>query len=161
MQGYLNDAELTRETIIDGWLRTGDLGLIDASGHLKLVGRAKNMIVTSGGKNVYPEDIESKFDGVEKCEELCICAANFIWPGGDLADDALVLIIRPKGDEPVAELLDELRARNRELADYQRVSCFMVWKEEFPRSAKLDVKRQQLAREIADRLPRDRALKSL
>ncbi|MBN1654141.1 MAG: AMP-binding protein [Deltaproteobacteria bacterium] len=161
MKGYLNDSDLTRETIIDGWLRTGDLALIDASGHLKLVGRAKNMIVTAGGKNVYPEDIESKFESIATCEELCICAASYIWPGADLADETLVLIIRPKSDEPTAELLDEIRTRNRELADYQRVSSYMVWKEEFPRSAKLDVKRQQLAREIAVRLSRDKALRTL
>jgi long-chain acyl-CoA synthetase len=161
MKGYFNDPELTNETIIDGWLRTGDLGLIDASGHLKLVGRAKNMIVTSGGKNVYPEDVESQFDGVEGCEELCVYAANFIWPGGDLSDDPLVVVIRTKGGEPKAELLEELRKRNRELADYKRVSSFVVWNEEFPRSAKLDVKRQQLAREIAAQLSREKALQPL
>ena len=49
MKGYLDAPELTREAIVDGWLRTGDLGSIDAAGHLKLVGRAKNMIVTAGG----------------------------------------------------------------------------------------------------------------
>jgi len=160
MKGYLDDPDLTQETIIDGWLRTGDLGFIDASGHLKLVGRAKNMIVTSGGKNVYPEDIESKFDGIDPCEELCICAAGFIWPS-DLTDDTLVLIIRPKDDEQIAELLDEIRKRNRELADFKRVSSYLIWKEAFPRSAKLDVKRQQLARDIAARVMRERALQTL
>ena len=51
-----------REALIDGWFRTGDLGSIDVSGHLKLIGRLKNMIVTDGGKNIYPEDIEAAFD---------------------------------------------------------------------------------------------------
>src|SRR5216684_554932 len=59
MSHYLDDPELTAETIVDGWLLTGDLGRFDASGHLQLFGRKKNMIVTEEGKNIYPEDIET------------------------------------------------------------------------------------------------------
>src|SRR4029078_4022621 len=51
MSHYLDDPELTAETIVDGWLMTGDLGRIDSMGHLQLFGRARNMIVTEGGKN--------------------------------------------------------------------------------------------------------------
>ena len=61
MSHYLDDPELTAETIVDGWLLTGDLGRFDGSGHLQLFGRKKNMIVTEGGKNIYPEDIETDF----------------------------------------------------------------------------------------------------
>ena len=64
MSHYLDDPELTAETIVDGWLLTGDLGRFDSSGHLQLFGRKKNMIVTEGGKNIYPEDIETVFDGI-------------------------------------------------------------------------------------------------
>ena len=60
MSHYLDDPELTAETIVDGWLLTGDLGRFDSSGHLQLFGRKKNMIVTEGGKNIYPEDIETR-----------------------------------------------------------------------------------------------------
>src|SRR5206468_3759696 len=59
MAGYLNDPELTAETIVDGWLMTGDLGKLDRHGHLQLSGRKKNMIVPEEGKNIYPEDTES------------------------------------------------------------------------------------------------------
>ncbi len=62
MSHYLDDPELTAETIVDGWLLTGDLGRFDGDGHLQLFGRKKNMIVTEGGKNIYPEDIETVFD---------------------------------------------------------------------------------------------------
>src|SRR5262249_11097264 len=62
MSGYLNEPELTAETIVDGWLRTGDLGRLDDESHLHLLGRKKNMIVTEEGKNIYPEDIESVFE---------------------------------------------------------------------------------------------------
>jgi long-chain acyl-CoA synthetase len=54
MSHYLDDPELTAETIVDGWLLTGDLGGLTATGHLQLFGRKKNMIVTEGGKNIYP-----------------------------------------------------------------------------------------------------------
>ena len=62
MSHYLDDPELTAETIVDGWLLTGDLGRFELSNHLQLLGRKKNMIVTEGGKNIYPEDIESAFE---------------------------------------------------------------------------------------------------
>ena len=64
MSHYLDDPELTAETIVDGWLLTGDLGRFDGNGHLQLFGRKKNMIVTEGGKNIYPEDIETYFDSL-------------------------------------------------------------------------------------------------
>jgi len=79
MSGYLNEPELTAETIVDGWLMTGDLGRFDAAGHLQLFGRKKNMIVTEEGKNIYPEDIESVFESLP-VKEFCVFAANYIWP---------------------------------------------------------------------------------
>ncbi len=79
MSHYLDDPELTLETIVDGWLLTGDLGRFEAHGHLQLFGRKKNMIVTEGGKNIYPEDIETVFDGLP-VKEYSVFAANYVWP---------------------------------------------------------------------------------
>src|SRR5213079_3310894 len=93
MSHYLDDPEMTAETIVDGWLLTGDLGRFDDSGHLQLFGREKNMIVTAGGKNIYPEDIEATFDGIA-VKEYCIFAANYIWPQKTLGGDRLILILR-------------------------------------------------------------------
>src|SRR5271156_2140972 len=76
MAGYLNDSGMTAETIVDGWLMTGDLGRIDSTGHLQLFGRKKNMIVTEEGKNIYPEDIENAFEGLA-VKEFCVFAANY------------------------------------------------------------------------------------
>jgi long-chain acyl-CoA synthetase len=152
MKGYLDAPELTAETIVDGWLRTGDLGHIDVSGHLRLVGRSKNMIVTEGGKNIYPEDIEATFDDLPDCEELCVFAANYVWPTvseKDTAakvDEALVIVVRPsEGDAPSEALLEELRERNRRLPDFKRVSGYVVWTDEFPATASLKIKRNVLA----------------
>src|ERR1700693_4777466 len=93
MSHYLDDAELTLETIVDGWLLTGDLGCFDDSEHLQLFGRKKNMIVTEGGKNIYPEDIETVFDALP-VKEYCVCAASYIWPKKELGREKLVLILR-------------------------------------------------------------------
>src|ERR1700756_2344495 len=78
MSHYLDDPALTAETIVDGWLVTGDLGRFDGNGHLQLFGRKKNMVVTAGGKNVYPEDIENVFEDLP-VKEYCVYAANYIW----------------------------------------------------------------------------------
>ncbi len=93
MSHYLDDAELTLETIVDGWLLTGDLGRFDDSGHLQLFGRKKNMIVTEGGKNIYPEDIETVFDGLP-VKEYCVFAANYVWPQKELGREMLVMALR-------------------------------------------------------------------
>ncbi len=159
MQGYLDEPELTREAIVDGWLRTGDLGTLDAAGHLKLVGRAKNMIVTEGGKNVYPEDIEAAFAGLDDCEEYAVFASNYLWPSGKLGEghEQLLIVVRPKhgvDEAQRAALIDELRTRNRRLADYKRLSGYLLWEPEFPRTASQKVKREPLARELRAKVDR-------
>ncbi|MFO1464242.1 MAG: AMP-binding protein [bacterium] len=161
MQGYLDDPDLTAETLVDGWLRTGDLGKLDASGHLKLVGRSKNMIVTEGGKNVYPEDIEIAFEGLLDCEEYCVFAANYLWPEARLGGEKLVVVLRPKR-APVADpMLEDLRRRNRSLADFKRVSGYVEYNQEFPRTSSMKIKRQQLAQEIRAVLDRRTGMKPI
>jgi long-chain acyl-CoA synthetase len=59
MRGYYKEPEITKEVIVDGWFRTGDLGCFDKKGYLSIRGRLKNMIVSSSGENIYPEDIEA------------------------------------------------------------------------------------------------------
>lgn len=161
MKGYLDDPDLTAETLVDGWLRTGDLGKVDASGHLKLVGRSKNMIVTEGGKNVYPEDIENAFEGLPGCEEFCVFAANFIWPKAELTGEKLVVVLRPKPGPAEAEIVEEIRRRNRNLADFKRLSGYVVYDREFPRTSTMKIKRQQLAQELGEVLGREAGLRAL
>jgi len=159
MSHYLDDPELTAETIVDGWLLTGDLGRFDASGHLQLFGRKKNMIVTEGGKNIYPEDIETVFDGIA-VKEYCIFAANYIWPVKTLVREMLVLVLRlesgPEGQvqELSESLKQEIIARNRRLPDFKRVGGCVVWERDFPRTAAMKIKRVVLAEEIRKTLSR-------
>ena len=149
MSHYLDDPELTLETIVDGWLLTGDLGRFENHGHLQLFGRKKNMIVTPGGKNIYPEDIEAVFDGVP-VKEYVVFAANYIWPKKELGQESLVLVLRLEQNQKLdGKLLDEVSTRNRRLPDFKRVGGYLVWDKDFPRTASMKIKRQVLAEEIA------------
>ena len=154
MSHYLDDPELTLETIVDGWLLTGDLGRFDGSGHLQLFGRKKNMIVTEGGKNIYPEDIETVFDGLP-VKEYCIFAANYIWPRKELGRESLVLVLRLEQNQKFgSKLLDEISAQNRQLPDFKRVGGYVIWDKDFPRTASMKIKRQMLAEDIGKSMER-------
>jgi long-chain acyl-CoA synthetase len=149
MSHYLDDPELTVETIVDGWLLTGDLGRFDGHGHLQLLGRKKNMIVTEGGKNIYPEDIEAAFDGLG-VKEYCVFAENYIWPRKELGQESLVMVLRlEQNQQSDSALQEDLGARNRRLPDYKRVNSYLLWERDFPRTASMKIKRQALAEEIA------------
>jgi long-chain acyl-CoA synthetase len=133
---------------VDGWLVTGDLGRFDGTGHLQLFGRKKNMIVTDGGKNIYPEDIESAFDGIP-VKEYCIFAANYLWPAKTLRKEMLVLVLRlESGQEFSPALQEEVNGRNRRLPDFKRVGGYIIWDKDFPRTASMKIKRTVLAEEI-------------
>ncbi len=158
MSYYLDDPEMTAETIVGGWLMTGDLGRLDASGHLALLGRKKNMIVTAEGKNIYPEDIENIFEGLA-VKEFCVFAANYLWPLRTLAGEQLVMVLHPEAGRDASDgLRGELAARNQKLLPYKRVSGYVVWEEDFPRTASLKIKRGVLAEQIRARLERDSVL---
>ena len=148
MSHYLDDPELTLETIVDGWLLTGDLGRFDSSGHLQLFGRKKNMIVTEGGKNIYPEDIENVFEGLP-VKEYCVFASNYIWAKKGLGGEVLVLVLRLDPNQKFdRKLLEEISGRNRRLQDFKRVRGYLIWEKDFPRTASMKIKRQELAAEI-------------
>jgi long-chain acyl-CoA synthetase len=148
MSHYLDDPELTAETIVDGWLLTGDLGRFDASGHLQLFGRKKNMIVTEGGKNIYPEDIEAAFEGIE-IKEHCIFAANYLWPKKEMTGEKLLLVVHPDLNQEVTQsLVDQIATRNRGLPDFKRIGGYLVWDKDFPRTASMKIKRNELADQI-------------
>jgi long-chain acyl-CoA synthetase len=150
MAGYFENPALSRETIVDGWLRTGDRGRLDASGHLKLLGRTRNMIVTPGGKNVYPEDIESAFDGLVGAEAYCVCASGFVWTGLALGSEALFLVLEPEAGADRAAMIADAAARNRRLPEYKRLAGYLVVDAPLPTTASMKIKRRALAEAIAE-----------
>jgi long-chain acyl-CoA synthetase len=148
MSHYLDDPELTTQTIVDGWLVTGDLGRFDGNEHLQLFGRKKNMIVTEGGKNIYPEDIENAFDGLP-VKEYCIFAANYLWPAKTLGREMLVLLVRLEQTQEFNDALkEEIVRRNRRLLDFKRVGGYLLCSKDFPRTASMKIKRTELAEEV-------------
>jgi long-chain acyl-CoA synthetase len=132
MRGYLDDPDLTRETIVDGWLHTGDLGKLEDDGHLTILGRRKNMIVTPGGKNVYPEDVESAFGDLPGVKEHCVFAAHYVWRDRAGRDERLLLVLRPEPSQYPTILADyegfkqSIELRNRRLVDFRRVGAFVL-----------------------------------
>src|SRR3984893_16555106 len=149
MSGYLNEPELTAETIVNGWLMTGDLGRFDPSGHLQLFGRKKNMIVTEEGKNIYPEDIEAAFESLP-VKEFCVFAANYIWPQRSMVGEQLLLVLHlEQGQTLTDELRRDIAARNSRLLNYKRVHGLVLFNEDFPRTASLKIKRNILAERLA------------
>jgi long-chain acyl-CoA synthetase len=149
MSGYLNEPELTAETIVNGWLMTGDLGRFDLAGHLQLFGRKKNMIVTEEGKNIYPEDVESAFESLP-VKESCVFAANYIWPQRTMVGEQLILAIHLElGQSLTAALREDITARNNRLLNYKRVRGIVLVNEDFPRTASMKIKRKVLAETLA------------
>jgi long-chain acyl-CoA synthetase len=149
MSGYLNEPELTAETIVDGWLMTGDLGRFDLTGQLQLFGRKKNMIVTEEGKNIYPEDVESVFESLA-VKEFCVFAANYIWPQRSLVGEQLILAIHLEPGQSLTPVLrQEITVRNNRLLNYKRVRGIVLVNEDFPRTASMKIKRNVLAERLA------------
>jgi len=149
MSGYLNEPELTAETIVDGWLLTGDLGRFDAAGHLQLFGRKKNMIVTEEGKNIYPEDIEAVFESLP-VKEFCVFAANYIWPQRSMVGEQLLLALHLEpGQSYTDDLRRDISARNNKLLNYKRIHGVVLCDVDFPRTASLKIKRNVLAEQLA------------
>jgi len=154
MSQYLDEPEMTAETIVDSWLLTGDLGRVDSTGHLQLFGRKKNMIVTEEGKNIYPEDVETVFDGLA-VKEFCVFAANYLWPARTMVHEQLVIVVHPEAGKSItSELVANIGERNRRLLNYKRVSGYVVWDYDFPLTASMKIKRGELAEQIRQALER-------
>lgn len=161
MSHYLDDPEMTAATIVDGWLMTGDLGRMDGDGHLQLFGRVKNMIVTEEGKNVYPEDIETAFEDLP-VKELCVFAANYVWPKQSMTGEQLIIVMHLDSGQQFSEALrTDIEIRNRRLLNFKRISGYVLWPEDFPRTASLKIKRNVLAEQIWHALDCETALKPL
>ncbi len=155
MQGYYKMPEETAKMFTeDGWFKTGDLGWQDSEGYVMLSGRAKNMIVTEGGKNVYPEEIEDAFQLETDLQQVTVkgyiadeatkseALEAMVYPADDLFTKAK-LTRETASDEEVYKLVSEIVARvNKNLLPYQRISKITVLKEALEMTTTLKVKRK-------------------
>ena len=124
----------------EGWYRTGDVGALDADGNLYFKGRKKEVIVTPGATNVYPEDLEA---ALRHQPEVKDCVVVGVERGGN-AEACAVVILREEGD---LEAL--VRRANESLAEYQRMRMWMEWpQEDFPRTSTQKPKRKVIAETV-------------
>lgn len=142
MLGYYKNEEATSQ-IIDthGWLHTGDLATIDEDGYVTVRGRSKNMLLTSSGQNIYPEEIESKLNNMPYVSESLIV----------LQHDKLVALIYPDFDDAFAHGLQQTDVEkmmeanrielNQQLPGYSQISKTKIHFEEFEKTAKKSIKR--------------------
>ena len=149
MKGYYNNEEATREVLSDdGWLNTGDVGHQDEDGYLYLTGRKKNVIVTDGGKNVFPEEIEDKFQLYDDLDQVCVIGYE-IDPA--MKSEGIRLIAYPsdslrksagndksKIEKRVQEIVGEV---NKELQSYKKITLITVSDEPLPMTSTKKVKR--------------------
>src|SRR6267142_5125041 len=115
----------------DGWLRTGDLGELDAAGNLRFRGRKKSVIVTPAGLNIYPEDLET---AVKKHAAIRDCVVAPLDRGGN-AEPCAVLLLNPPHSNGEAAARGAIASANAGLAEYQRMRSWITWPEpDFPRT---------------------------
>ncbi len=133
MLGYYKQPEQTKLAFTDdGWLHTGDKGVLDAAGNLKITGRVKDMFKTSKGKYIAPAPIEDKLVMHAAVEACCVTGANLGQPIGLLMlnDNALKKIAKPAGRiELEASLAEHLKGINAALDPHERLSCLVVMTE--------------------------------
>ncbi len=149
MDGYYKNPGATGEVLSDdGWLRTGDLGYFDHEGYLYITGRKKSVIVTKGGKNISPEEIEEKLTPLETVEEAIVFSPDderiqaVIFPQAEGISKKLAQSPQHEDDERIWDILkDEISKLNRRLEPHKRISHFAIAREELPKTTTRKVKR--------------------
>lgn len=149
MDGYYKNPAATKEILSDdGWLRTGDLGYFDHEGYLYITGRKKSVIVTKGGKNISPEEIEEKLTPLETVEEAIVFSPDderiqaVIFPEAEGVSRKLGQSPQHGDDERIWDILKgQITELNRRLEPHKRISHFAVAREELPKTTTRKVKR--------------------
>ena len=143
MTGYYKNPKATKESFTkDGWLRTGDLGMLDEDGFLYIKGRCKTMLLGPSGQNIYPEEIEAKINNMPFVLESLVLQQE---------DNRLVALICPDYNEVDAsgmtneqfeEFIEDARKQvNSELAAYEQISIVKIYPHEFEKTPKKSIKR--------------------
>ena len=142
MLGYFKNEKATAQVIdAEGWLHTGDLGIIDAEGNVFIKGRSKNMLLGPSGQNIYPEEIEDKLNNMPFVAESIVVQR----------DDKLVGLVYPDfdeafkngmGDDDLARIMEQNRVEvNHMLPAYEQITAIEIYHEEFEKTPKKSIKR--------------------
>ena len=143
MLGYYKNEEATKEVIdADGWMHTGDLGVIDEEGNVTIKGRSKNMLLGPSGQNIYPEEIEDKLNNMPYVNESIVIQAldgklaALIYPDFELA------FANGMSEKQVEEQMEANRvAVNQQIAAYEQIARVKIYHEEFEKTPKKSIKR--------------------
>ncbi len=141
MEGYYKNEEATRNTLVDGWLHTGDLGVVDNDGFVFIKGRSKSMILGPSGQNIYPEEIEARLNNLPfVTESLIIEKENrliaLVYPDLDATDEAKLATV------DIEQIMEQHRvAINKNLPQYSQIAKVKLYPEEFEKTPKKSIKR--------------------
>ena len=142
MLGYYKNEEATRQALdAEGWFHTGDLGLMDADGNVFIKGRSKNMLLSSNGQNIYPEEIEDKLNSMALVSESIVIQEG----------EKLIGLVHPDYDEAqslglnkedIASIMEQNRQQlNEIMPSYSKISAMRIHEEEFEKTPKKSIKR--------------------
>lgn len=153
MKGYYNRPDLTAEVLTpDGWLHTGDIANIDKDGHIHITGRIKNMIVLSGGKKVFPEEVESVLEKSDNFAEVCVLGSSRTTGAKEGTEDIVAVIVPSErfineaaDDEDLyRKVRDEVKMLSMRLASYKRPVNIIVNKTPLPKTTTRKIKRKEV-----------------
>jgi long-chain acyl-CoA synthetase len=140
MRGYYQNPAATAEVVRDGWFLSGDLGRLDAGGYLTITGRAKEVIVLSSGKNIYPEEVEEQYLKSPYIKEICLVPQTSE-RGGAAVEGLLALVLpdleyfRAQGMTNIFETIRwDMENVGRDLPPFKRPTGLVIVKEGFPRT---------------------------
>jgi long-chain acyl-CoA synthetase len=142
MLGYYKNEKATKEVMLpDGWMKTGDLGILDKDNFLFIKGRNKNLILGASGQNIYPEEIEDKLNNSPYIQESLVIEEEgkvlaLIFPDAEAMKQ---LQIEPK--DYTAFFDEEVKKINQTLPGYSKIKSFRIRKEEFDKTPKRSIRR--------------------
>ena len=152
MKGYFNRPDATAAVLRDGWFYSGDLGYKDAAGNLYISGRAKELIVLSSGKNIYPEEIEAHYLKSPWIKELCVMGLESR-PGepiGERLHAAVVPNFEVLKEKKIVNIREVIRfdieSLSAEQPSTKRILSYDIWQEDLPRTTTRKLKRFEIER---------------
>lgn len=151
MLGYYEDEEKTKEVIVDGWFKSGDVGYIDGDGDIHITGRCKNVIVTKNGKNIYPEEIELLLNDLKEIKECIVCGRDS-GRNDDLVITAVIVPdyeyiekehnLKKDSKEEIHELFNKkIKEVNKKLSSYKVIKNIEIRDIEFEKTTTMKIKR--------------------